>query len=522
MPDRFDQPFFTLPEVLTNWARWQPEKTAVINMDRSQTFLEFNKACNRIANGLKDRGLNKGDKVVVYMANSLEMLQTLWGVIKGGYVAVPMSTMVPAEVVSLMVRDCEARAIFVESPYDQLAGGIKYQLVNVNPDSFFALNFNAPGWQDYSAWFSAQSEAEPAVRIEPGDDMNIIYSSGTTGTPKGIVHTHYARNFMALNLGLGFRMHMYSRPIHTTPLYTNGTWMMMLPAIALGMTQIIMPHFDPRLFLELVQKEKATHTFMVPTQFIMIMATPGFEQYDVSSMEIMLAAAAPLRLETKKEITQKFKGVKLAELYGCTEGIGTIWNPEEMVGDKSASVGRPGAGTDIVILDDNNNILPRGQAGEIVGYGSSMMRGYYKRPDKTQEAMWIAPDGRTFLRTGDMGKLDEDGFLYILDRKKDMIVSGGVNVYASDIEEVIFRHPAVQDCTVVAIPDDKWGEQPLGLVVKKPGEKATEEEIKNWVNEKLAKYQRLARIEIRDTLPRNILGKVLKRELREPYWKDFK
>lgn len=205
------------------------------------------------------------------------------------------------------------------------------------------------------------------------------------------------------------------------------------------------------------------------------------------------------------------------EFYGTTEGVAIALQPEDAI-RKVGSVGKPFLGNDIRIVDDQGRELPQGEIGEIVGFSSVVMRGYHNQPEKTAEAIWRDERGRAYLRTGDVGRLDEDGYLYILDRKKDMIISGGINIFASDIEGVLAKHPAVQDVAVIGIPHEKWGETPLALVVRRAEATATGEEIMEWANAQLAKYRRIAGVEFRDSLPRNPLGKLLKRELREPYW----
>jgi acyl-CoA synthetase (AMP-forming)/AMP-acid ligase II len=291
----------------------------------------------------------------------------------------------------------------------------------------------------------------------------------------------------------------------------------MLPTLFAGGTLVIMENFDPVKFLELVQKERCTHTFMVPTQFTMLLEQPGFDGYDISSMRIWNSAGSPLRAATKAEVIRRFSG-ELVELWGLTEGVATTLKPEDMQ-KKMNSVGIPLAGWDVRIIDESGNECPRDKAGEIVAFSSFLMPEYYKLPEKTAEAIWLDETGKTYLKTGDMGKLDADGFLYILDRKKDMIISGGINIFASDIEDILTRHPDVQDAIVIGIPHTKWGETPLAVVIPRPGTSPSEADLLAWLNPRLAKYQRVSRIEFRDDFPRNALGKVLKRKLRDPYWK---
>jgi acyl-CoA synthetase (AMP-forming)/AMP-acid ligase II len=314
---------------------------------------------------------------------------------------------------------------------------------------------------------------------------------------------------------IDYRIDSSAVNIVTTALYANGTWLTMLPTVFAGGTLVVMAAFDPEVFLDLVQKEKCTHTFMVPTQFTILLEQPDFDSHDLSSMRIWNCAGSPLRTQTKAEVIKRFSG-ELVELWGLTEGVATTLKPEDME-NKMESVGIPLAGWDVRIIDEEGRELPRGETGEIVAVSSFLMPEYYKLPDKTAEAMWLDETGRTYLKTGDMGKLDEDGFLYVLDRKKDMIISGGINIFASDIEEVLTRHPAVQDAVVIGIPHPKWGETPMALVIVREDASLSEEELIAWVNPKLALYQRISRIEFREDFPRNALGKVLKRKLRTPY-----
>jgi acyl-CoA synthetase (AMP-forming)/AMP-acid ligase II len=284
-----------------------------------------------------------------------------------------------------------------------------------------------------------------------------------------------------------------------------------------GGTLIIMPEYDANIFLQQVQEEKCTHTFMVPTQFKMLLDHPELDRYDLGSMKIWLSAGSPFLKQDKDAVLEKFPG-ELVELWGLTEGVATTLKPEDMQ-KKTASIGIPPVGWDVGIIDEEGNLLPPGKAGEIIGFSSFLMPEYFNLPDKTAEAIWQDEHGKTYLKTGDMGKLDEDGFLYILDRKKDMIISGGINIFASDIEEILAKHPEVQDCTVIGIPHEKWGETPLALAIMYKGATISEEGLKEWLNGKVAKYQRVSGLIFKDDFPRNALGKVLKKELRQEHAK---
>jgi long-chain acyl-CoA synthetase len=512
----FPTPVALVPDALSGNAKWHAGKTALVCGDRRLTWSEFNARVNRVANALLRLGIRKGDRVGVLLPNSVEAAEVTCGVVKAGGVVVPLSAQVPAPGLVLQITDSDSRVLFVGAPLKAVLGPHLARLTGLLDGGLVAVGFVADGWRAYEALLDAASEADPGVVLAYDDDFNIMYSSGTTGVPKGIVHTHFARQQFALGLALGCRFSFATVGLLTTPLYSNGTWIVWLPTLVAGGTVVVMPRFDPRELLELVQRERVTHAFMVPTQYGATMALPDFERYDVSSLRMLISAGSPLLQDVKERILERF-GCPLTELYGLTEGIATIL-PPEMVRQKPGSVGVPLLGWDIRIVDDAGRELPRGEIGEIVGYSTFLMRGYHKQPEQTAEAVWADERGRRYLRTGDIGRLDADGYLYVLDRKKDMLISGGQNVYPIDVEAVVARHPAVAEVAVIGVPHPKWGEVPLALVVRRPGAALAAEELRAWANPQLAAYQRLAAVEFRDTLPRNQLGKLLKRELREPYW----
>lgn len=526
--DKLDDCQVYLPELWATYARFQPDKEAIVCGPRRANWAEFNSGMNRVANRLNEAGIGKGSKIAVLMANSVEMLETVFGVVKAGACVVPLSALLTPAQVLMMLRDSGAEAIVVSEAYRGLVDPIRAE-TEIAADRFFGADFGDAdfgsadtrdsntgdaGWQDFRVWLRDASTEEPLVRYAMDDPFNIIYSSGTTGTPKGIVQTHRARQHWAWSNALEMRFHQGSRALTTTALYSNGTWLMVLPVLFAGGTLHVLDAFEPKLFLETVARERITHTFMVPTQYIVTLAETDFDSHDLSSLEVVLSAGSPLRLDTKREILDRMSE-GLYELYGFSEGFATMLKPDRMI-DKFDSVGTPVLGFDIAILDEAGTQLPRGEIGEIAGTGAGLMIGYNNQPDATADAIWRDAKGRSFFRSGDIGRLDEDGFLYIVDRKKDMIITGGFNVFPSDLEEVVGGHPDVSDVTVIGVPHEKWGETPIAFVIPKSKD-ADPAVIQSWANENLAKHQRLSALEFREDFPRNALGKVLKRELREEY-----
>jgi acyl-CoA synthetase (AMP-forming)/AMP-acid ligase II len=502
-------PQLTIPDMIAGNGKWIPDQIAWVYGERRVTWKEFSSRVNRVANALIGLGVGKGDRVAVLMTDSIETAEILFGVVRAGAVVVPLSPMVTPQAIERMVADSGSKALFVNG----LLQAFPAQFEKPYAARLISVGFKSEGWTSYDELMAGASEEDPNVPIAFDDDYIIVYSSGTTGVPKGIVHTHLSRLWLVFNLGLPYRIDRNTVTILTTPLFTNGTWVTMLPTVVAGGTNVIMGKFEPKAFLDLAQKEKATHSVMVPTQYIVTMAHPEFKNADLSSLQCLISVGSTLHQEVRERILKNFD-CEFYELYGLTEGVGTMLRREEML-RKPSSVGKPGLGNDILILDEVGRELPPGLPGEITGYAGGLMKGYHNRPDLTDEIIWKDPKGRTYLRTGDIGKMDEEGFLYILDRKKDMIVSGGINIFAKDIEDILTQHSDVLDVTVIGLPHEKWGETPVALVIRNTDAKATAEELKEWANAKLAKYQRVSGVFFRDEFPRNALGKVMKRLLRE-------
>jgi acyl-CoA synthetase (AMP-forming)/AMP-acid ligase II len=319
----------------------------------------------------------------------------------------------------------------------------------------------------------------------------------------------YATTFAAQ-----YRMTPESITMHAGAIVFNGCFVDLMPTVFLGATYVLLDQFEPASFIGAVEREKVTHIMIVPAQVIALLNAPNFSYEALKSLEMILVLGAPLHKEHKEELNKRLPG-RFYELYGLTEGFVTVLDKNDYAA-KPDSVGVPPPFFELKILDETDQEVPAGEVGEICGHGPILMPGYYKRPDLTAEAI---RDG--WLHSGDMGYVDGDGFLYLVDRKKDMIISGGVNVYPRDIEEIVVQHPAVLEAAVFGIPHDKWGETPLAAVVLHATAEDSAEEIRSWVNERVAaKFQRLHDVVIMEDFPRNVAGKTLKRVMREDYWED--
>lgn len=501
------------PQVLALHGKWRGNKEALIFGNQRLSWRDFVAANHRCANGLLDRGLQPGDRVGIVMSNSDAMLQAIFGAMSAGMASVPINLSTSEAGIVAMLRDATVAALIVsddqlprlQAVEDQLPASLRVKVV-----------VDAPGgdWISLAALCANQPDTAPDIALTDHSEMNIIYSSGTTGQPKGIVHTQRGRRDWAYDLAIALRYHGGARTLLTLGLYSNISWVAMLCTLLAGGTLVLHEGFDAEAFVATVAREKITHTAMVPIQFQRVLAHLESAGGDVSSMQAMMSCGSPLHEHLKRNLFTVFP-CGVIELYGLTEGIITTLDNEDAEG-RWNSVGKPLIGTDIRIINDADEEQPAGNSGEIVSRGRITMPGYLNRADANAESRYTDSAGTVWLRSGDIGYLDEDGFLYIVDRKKDMILSGGQNIYPQDIEAILTTHPQVREVAVIGLPSKRWGETPVALVVPEQTD-ANSAALREWANTRLGKQQRIADVIFLDALPRNPNGKILKRELRNTF-----
>ncbi len=503
------QPFNTLPDLIRRHALERPRHDALIQDERRLDYGALDALMDRIAAALQRAGVRPRDSIAICAATSIEYAAVFLGALRAGVAVAPLAPSATADSLATMVADAGARLLFLDEAAAQALAPAR-AAVAARP---ITLDGSDAG-ETFEQWLG-EAAAPRAVIIEPHWAFNIIYSSGTTGAPKGIVQSHamrWAHVQRASASGYG----PDAVTLIATPLYSNTTLVSFFPTLALGGTVVLMAKFDAAAYLALAQQHRVTHTMLVPVQYQRIMAIPGFGRYDLSSFRMKFCTSAPFSPALKADILKRWPG-GLVEYYGMTEGGGTCILAAHEHPDKLHTVGRPAPGHDIRLIDEQGCEVAPGEAGEVVGHSGAMMSGYHDQPQKTAEAEWYDATGKRFIRTGDIGRFDEDGFLILMDRKKDMIISGGFNIYPSDLEAVLRGHEAVAEVAVVGVPSERWGETPVAFVVLKPGAALAAEELRTWANARLGKTQRLAALEVVAALPRSAIGKVLKRELREAY-----
>jgi acyl-CoA synthetase (AMP-forming)/AMP-acid ligase II len=497
-----------LATLIQRHARYRPDATAVVFEGERLTYAQFWARVARAGNLLRSLGIGKGDKVATVLANSLELLELYWAIPTVGAVLVPLSPLLMPAGLASLARGSDAKCLVTQRSMLPVLEQIRADL----PAHVLLADGAGASFADYRAACAAQSEALEPAACAAEDLFNIMYTSGTTGMPKGIMHTHFVRTMYCFVMGAAFRMTPESVALHAGAIVFNGAFVTMMPTFWNGGRYVLMPQFDATAMIETVARERVTHVMLVPAQIIALLGAPNFSPEKLASLECILSLGAPLLQEHKDRLNAALPN-RFYELYGLTEGFITILDRTDAV-RKSGSVGAPLPSSRMrIVREDGSECAPR-EVGEICGTSPILMAGYYKRPDLTAQTI-----RNGWVHSGDMGYVDEEGFLYLVDRLKDMIDSGGMKIYPKDVEEVAIRHPEVREVAVFGVPHDKWGETPVAAVILREGAQVGAEALRDWINARVgARYQRVSEVLIMKDFPRSAAGKTLKREMREPFW----
>jgi long-chain acyl-CoA synthetase len=499
-----------------------PNKVAVIQDNFCITYAQFDKRTNCLANAISVLGSTKGDRIAVLHHNCYQYIEIYFALAKAGMPVVPLNYRYNPSEILHVIRDSGAKIVLFGKEYMSVVDMIKQKIPSV--EHFICIDAHLSGMKNYEEIISEASTREPVLSIDEEDIAILGYTGGTTGRPKGVMTTHRNIITSCYNTSLERLLTPNDILLNVHPIFHAGGANSMFAFFFVGATNVILntSRIDIDVILKAIQDYKINHLLLVPTLILSIIEHPSIESYDFSNLKTIYYGTSPISIELLKKAMRLFK-CNFSQTYGMTETFVpiTILKPEDHKLDGSpeddqrmTSAGREVMGVKVKIVDNDGRELERGKIGEVVVKGKNVMKGYWNQPELTKEAL---KDG--WLYTGDMGKLDELRYLYIVDRKKDMIISGGENIYAKEVEDVLSAHPAVAEAILVGVPDDKWGEVGMGLVIKKRGAELSGEELISFCKSRLASYKKPKFIEFVNEFPKSASGKILKNEIRQKYWK---
>lgn len=494
-------------------ASQMPDAIVVRIGDETMSWGSFDAHVNQIANALIRRGIRHGDRVAALGRNSLNYILLTFGCLRAGGCIVPLQTLSSADAIIDMVNDSGAKLLFTSDEYVAGLATRQSELTEIDEDGFFSMERVCNFATSFSTLLVGMEQSAPPEVLDTELGACLIYSSGTTGVPKGILQSRAHKAHECRDLSEA-GLNSTSETLISTPLCSSTSLFIMMAALGNGGTITVMEKFDAAEYPRLVERDRTTHALLVPVQFDRILNSEAFGKYDLSSFQVKVSIGAPLSKARKTEILERWPEGGLLEFYGMTEGGASCVLFAHERPDKLDTVGQPAENCDLKIIGKDDVPLGIGETGEIVGRSARMMKSYWNRPKETEATAWYDESGHRYQRSGDLGWLDEDGFLHLAGREKDMIISGGFNIYASDIEDVIAQHEHIVEVAVVGEPSEKWGESPVAFVVQNATANSTPQQIVEWTNQRLGKIQRLSNVYFIDELPRNPIGKVLKRELR--------
>ncbi len=511
----------TYADIIYRNALLRAEQEVFVYGTQRVTFSQYNKRVNSLIHALTSLGLEKGDGIGLLSWNCLECTDVTGAAMKGGFVISPFNPRMGADELDYIINDSEIRILFVGPELVETVNQIRSRLPRVS--HYISLEGKADNMLDHSELLSIHSQEEPPAVVDENDPFILFYTSGTTGVPRGAIYTHYRKLEEARTKAFTIGIQPEHKHIMILPLFHIGGWSHFWAFFCAGACNVIMPQrsFDPAATMQALSDESATDIHIVPTHLVGLLNVPAIDRYNLSKLNRIWYAASPMPLELLRKGIDRF-GPIFAQGYGQTESgpdISILSRESHNVVDKSpeeqkvlTSCGQPCLWVHARIVDDNGNDVEPGIVGDIIVQSKSVMVGYWRKPDLTRETI---KDG--WLHTGDMGYYDEQGYMYIVDRKKDLVISGGENVYPREVEEVLYRHPAVMECAVIGIPDEKWVERVHAVIVLKPGQSATTDDIINFCKDNLARYKAPRSVDFVQSLPKNPQGKILKKELRAKY-----
>ncbi len=511
---------YTLGDIPRGCAIAFPSNTAVVYEGRRYTYVEFNHRINRFANALVGLGYKKGDRLAVMADNCSSYLEVYFAAAKIGMSVTPINVRLGDDEILYVCTDSEVSLFVVGDGYEEKVNSMKAKFTNIK--TWITLDKPIPGFLDYEGLLEKSSTAEPDPDLYDvqEDDMAILmYTGGTTGLPKGVMLTHRSAVMSGTMAALYMEMSQTDSTCFVLPIFHVSWWpILMILAVGGKVCIVRKPNLDA--IFQLIEDEKCTHMNLVPTIYGWMVDYPNVNNYDLSSLRLLTYAGSPFPVEVLKKCIRKF-GNKFAQGYGATETAGAAismldWRDHHLEGPRAkylASAGKPATFARVKIVDDEDRTLAPGEPGEICARGKHIMLGYWKNPELTARVLHGG-----WYHTGDMGYMDEEGFLFMTDRKADMIISGGENVYPAEVENVIYQHPAVFECSVVSAPSEKWGEIVQAVVVLKPGATATEEEIIEYCKKTLAGYKCPKAVAFWDAIPKTIIGKIIKKDIKAKFW----
>ncbi|HLR43027.1 MAG TPA: AMP-binding protein [Pseudogracilibacillus sp.] len=492
------------------------KKEAISFKDKRFTYESFNQRINQLSHALQEVGIQKGDKVAFMLFNCNELFEIIFACSKIGAIFVPINSRFIAREIKHVLNNSKASVLIHDARFSEEVQKVLEKGSSIKTVVTVGNNFNQTIM--YESFIAPQSIKEPIPdhSISESDHICYLYTGGTTGLPKAAVRSHRSMYMVALLFSIEFSISRNGKGLVSGPLYGAAALSISMPNFFVGNPVHIVEKFHPVEILEAIDKEKTTTTFLAPPMLDAIFALPEElkEKYDVSSMKSIISVGAPLLSGTKKRTQEYFKDVELNEFYGASEHGGSTNLFPEYMNEKERSVGLPMLGMEVALFDEEGKEVEQEEVGEMYVKGLTLCDGYYKNEKATREAF---KDG--WLGLGDMAKQDDEGFYYLVDRKQDMILSGAINVYPAEIEEILYEHPYVKEAAVIGAKDDKWGEVPVAIIVPEEGEYVEEEEMKEFCSERLARYKLPKHYYFREEpLPRSLQGKVLKFKLREIYY----